>query len=77
MGFLLFFWVFFFNLLSGILERAGRLIFNMKRTRKLGALCYSSLSVSSTEQNYTAFIIWEHAEVAERFELRFLAFHGN
>ncbi|XP_040984901.1 noncompact myelin-associated protein isoform X1 [Aquila chrysaetos chrysaetos] len=37
----------------------------MKRTRKLGALCYSSLSVSSTEQNYSAFIIWEHAEVAE------------
>ncbi|KAM7083143.1 LOW QUALITY PROTEIN: noncompact myelin-associated protein [Ciconia maguari] len=37
----------------------------MKRTRKLGALCYSSLSVSSTEQNLTAFIIWQHAEAAD------------
>ncbi|XP_074419349.1 noncompact myelin-associated protein isoform X1 [Larus michahellis] len=60
-------WFFFFslNLLSSVLERAGRLIFNMKSTRKLGALCYSSLNVASTEQNSTAFIIWEQAEVAD------------
>lgn len=71
--------VFFFslNLLSSVLERAGRLIFNMKSTRKLGALCYSSLNVASTEQNSTAFIIWEQAEVADRFELQFLVLHGN
>ncbi|XP_039942002.1 noncompact myelin-associated protein isoform X1 [Hirundo rustica] len=48
-----------------MLEKAGRVIFNRKRTRKLRALCYSSLSVSSTEQNCTAHIIREHAGAAD------------
>lgn len=68
---------FFPKLLSSVLERAGRVIFNRKGTRKLRALCYSSLSVSSTEQNDIACIIWEHAEAADRFEWRFLVFPGN
>lgn len=65
-----FFVLYFFssNLLSSVLERAGRVIFNRKRTRKLRALCYSSLRVSSTEQNYAACMIWEHTEAADRFK---------
>lgn len=66
-GFLGFF--FFTNLLSSVLERAGRLTLNMKRTRKLGALCYSSLSLSSVEHNDTAFTLWEQADVADTLEL--------